>query len=258
MAACGLAGGLVGGFGSVDILTPSQLAIQTILNTGDDVSSLYVMLVLGVDVGIVNLAFVLIEVNESFHVTSLRDWRHIDITILRHNRVARCNCTLGHGNTLTDRLAHVFQEEAGMLACADVVVIEQQPPGGHQGVEQLIYSQFRYKAQLVSPRSMHCYYCIQDKDYDGRKAHLALLFSRLSHVDECVKNQLRMMERSHDVIDAYFIAAFYVQQQKSKLQTTPRVYQEEDQRLGFESFLAQFRYTRRHGRHVHAADRVLT
>jgi hypothetical protein len=211
------------------------------------------MLILGVDVGIVNLALALVEVDEYYRVVGLREWRHLDITVLRHERVSRCACLLGHGKTLTDRLEHVFQEEADLFEAASVVAIEQQPPGGHQGVEQLIFSKYRSKAHLVHPRSMHCHFCIQDRDYDGRKEQLANLFAEIPHVSVETKMELGEKYRAHDVIDAYFIAAFFAAQQKLKLPPPPprpnglpAHFKTSAECASVEEFLWQFRYVPRH------------
>lgn len=211
------------------------------------------MLVLGIDVGIINLALVLVDVDDYYRVRELKSWRHIDITVLRHNRVARCVCELGHGKTLTDRLEHVFQEEADLFEVADAVVIEQQPPGGHQGVEQLIYSKYRSKAHLVNPRAMHSHFCILDRDYDERKNQLSVLFHEIPHITREVKVELQEKDRSHDVIDAYFIAAFFVARLKLKQPPPPvrscglpQHFKTPEECSCTEEFLFQFRYVPRH------------
>ena len=66
---------------------------------------------LGVDVGIINLAIAELEEDE------IIDFRVVDITVLRHTTTCRKECTLFHGNSLTDRVLHFLQEEEGRFRC---------------------------------------------------------------------------------------------------------------------------------------------
>jgi hypothetical protein len=168
------------------------------------------MFVLGIDVGIINLGLCLLECDDKYNARKLTTWKHIDITYMRHNKVTRCKCTLGHSNCICDRIQHVIQEEADVFDIADSIIIEQQPPCGHVAVEQLIFAQFRGKAHLVSPVSMHKTYGMRGLDYNERKEYTRQCFERSPVIEDVVKTTLYSRDRSHDVYDAYMIAEFWL------------------------------------------------
>jgi capsid protein len=104
---------------------------------------------------------------------------------------------------------HFVQERIDAFTLADVVLIEQQPIGGHTAVEQLLYSRFREKAHLVSPCAMHKFYGIRSEDYEGRKRFVERSVLQLKNIDANVRIQIQEMERRHDVCDAICMARFW-------------------------------------------------
>lgn len=191
---------------------------------------------LAVDVGIVNLAYAVLDDAE------VRTFGVVDLTMLRHRRVPRWECGLCHGNSLSDRVAHFVQEHRPLFDDADVVLIEQQPPGGHQAVEQLLYAAFREKAHLVSPTAMHAFYGIRDLDYDGRKA--AVEDRVIARLPPELKRALEALERRHDVCDAVCLARFWLcRHYRTPVVPVPR----RDMPLAASddpyAFIAQFAYT---------------
>ena len=207
------------------------------------------MFVLGIDVGIINLGLCLLECDDRYNAWRLISWKHIDITYMRHKKVMRCDCTLGHSRCISDRIQHVIQEEADMFNTADFIIIEQQPPCGHVAVEQLLFAQFRSKAHLVSPVSMHKTYGMRGLDYNERKEHTRQFFENSSIIEDNIKTNLCNRERSHDVYDAYMIAEFWLLKKRQEHMVKPTIQQTNmlemksiEQCSTVEDFLAQFAY----------------
>lgn len=204
------------------------------------------MFVLGIDVGIINLGLCLLECDDNYNARGLTSWKHIDITYMRHNKVKRCKCTLGHSNCIHDRIQHVLQEEADIFNSADFMIIEQQPPFGHVAVEQLIFAQFRSKAHLVSPVSMHKTYGMRSLDYNERKEYTRQFFEKSPIIQDDVKTTLCGRDRSHDVYDAYMIAEFWLLKKRQDRPAFGHRSRSEvksvEQCSTVEDFLAQFAY----------------
>ena len=163
--------------------------------------------VVAFDVGIVHLACVALTFESPTRLPRVREFHLVDLTRLQHRTVPRWLCTLGHGNTLVDRVQHFFQEYAEVLKTADFVLIEQQPPGGHQAVEQLLFSEFRAKAHLVSPTGMHAHFELRGLDYEGRKRAVEEKVRPM--LSEAQRDLLDAMERTHDVCDAVCLALYW-------------------------------------------------
>ena len=207
------------------------------------------MFVLGIDVGIINLGLCLLKCDDKYNARGLISWKHIDITYMRHNKVTRCKCTLGHSNCICDRIQHVIQEEADIFDIADFIIIEQQPPCGHVAVEQLIFAQFRSKAHLISPVSMHKTYGMRSLDYNERKEYTRQFFAKSPIIEDHVKTILYDRDRSHDVYDAYMIAEFWLLKKRQEYvyrpvfeHTTRLEIKSVEQCSTVEDFLAQFAY----------------
>lgn len=163
--------------------------------------------VIAIDVGIINLAIVELQGDRECGQLQILNFALVDITILRHRSVRRSACTLCHGRSLADRVAHFVQEYAEAFSRAHTVLIEQQPPGGHQAVEQLLYERFRNKAQLVSPVAMQAYFKMRGMTYEERKVVSETLASTLLTSTQC--DSLGGLVRQHDVCDAICMALFW-------------------------------------------------
>lgn len=168
------------------------------------------MRVLGIDVGVRNLAVCVVAVDDCTGARRLEHWEHVDITFLRHRRVSRSKCTLHHSRCLADRVAHFVQEHQHLFDAADVVAIEQQPPAGLVAVEQLLMAAARARARLVSPVAMHRRYGMQRITYEERKERARQHFESATYIGDDVKEALAGRERSHDVYDAHLVASFCV------------------------------------------------
>lgn len=168
------------------------------------------------DVGIVHLGLAVCEGPSVIH-SSLND-----LTCIPHRRVPRAACTLGHTCMLVDRVAHFLQEIEPLLLRCDAALVEQQPPGGHQAVEQLLVLGLRNllgheRVHMVSPVGLHRFWGIRHLDYEGRKAALERALGKLEE-----RGQLQWVEgagvghlpRRHDVLDAVAMCWFYRSQQR--------------------------------------------
>ena len=176
---------------------------------------------LAIDVGIVNMAWVCVEIDPPRKMRVI-DFALVDITVMRHRVVPLRQCCLQHSNTLTDRILHFIQEYKDLFLSVDIILIEQQPIMGHTAVEQLIFREFRDKAILVSPVSIHKYMGIRNMNYDERKEHVVdrvLSLSSHSLSDE-LRERINKMPRKHDICDAICMVIYW----KSKImQEQPRV-----------------------------------
>ena len=173
---------------------------------------------------------------------------------MRHSVVPLARCTLHHTNCLCDRIQHVIQEEPGVFGRADHVVIEQQPPCGHTAVEQILFSEFRSRAHLVSPVSMQKVFGLRGLDYEARKVRSKELFDASPIVDDETKACLGVRDRSHDVYDAFMVAEFWLHRQRlmalrSPPQNPPKPRAADGPRRGLEEFptvdefLSQFAFS---------------
>lgn len=209
------------------------------------------VIIVAIDIGIIHLALVWTLVNllkPSF--TQVLGLKLIDLTQVTnklHKKLASVNtteekpctnnnitldkfdkldmhgkfskCLLPHSNNIADRMLHFFELYKSILDSTRIIFVEQQPPMGHQAVEQLILQKYRDKFRFVYPRSLHKHFEMAGLDYNGRKQksiQLALKFNfsndakreferlidiELKHGDQCT-------ERAHDVADAVLILAY--------------------------------------------------
>lgn len=182
--------------------------------------------VVSIDVGVTHLAFVSMVV-ENWKIRKVKLARLVDLTNMRHVNISLSACRLYHSKLLCDRVDHFIQEYEIEFEDADLILIERQPPVGGAScvVEQLLVKAFRDKIVLVSPTSMHCFFGIQNLDYDARKdfttretfrqfMHMAL--SPMSEFNESVYEYFKSRVRKHDIADAMCLAIYYFAKQNSK------------------------------------------
>lgn len=161
--------------------------------------------VASIDVGLKNLGLVVAEINiESWTVVKILCAQRIDLTQLAHVRVHRTHCKLHHTNDACDRVMHFCQEYNEWLENASVILIERQPITGLVHVEQLLYNQFRNKAILQSPRSMHVWLGISHVDYDGRKEYTT------AYTKDLLSSASVEKDRLHDIADAACFLLFWL------------------------------------------------
>ena len=151
------------------------------------------MFILGIDVGIINLALVQVEV--------------LDDNIHRVCACHRVDMTRGCVSRETaDRVSTMVGKYRTLFDTSEVVLIERQPLTGLTGVEEVLFYMFRQKCQKVSPNSMHKFFGIRHLDYEGRKVQtVARAHPWLKDHDGWVKNP----ERQHDMADAMCIILWW-------------------------------------------------
>ena len=169
------------------------------------------MRVVGVDVGLVHLAIVVLS-GDVEGAIALEEMRLVNITRFTHGRVSEYDCVLPHTNHIADRLAHFWQEHGDLFDEADLVAVEQQPPMGLVAVEAFLMAKCRAVCEIVSPRALHgwVFGARHGKDYEQRKVememHAAALCTRLSGDPTRWDRATRDLPRRHDVADALAIA----------------------------------------------------
>lgn len=161
-----------------------------------------------IDIGTDNLALVKYNIiDKKFTHCNL-----IDIRDLQYN-CDKESCDLGHLNCFTDYSEHVFINFSKYFDdTIDLILIERQPPGFGQIFEQLIFSKFRKKSILQSPRSMHCHFDIGHYDYEMRKEKVIKI--AWSYVEDL--NNFINATRKHDIADAVCFLLYYIHIQTQK------------------------------------------
>ena len=153
------------------------------------------MFVLGIDVGIINLALVQVEVDdESWEIKRVCACHRVDTTLL---------CT---SRETADRVVATVERFQAVFDTSDVVLIERQPLTGLTGVEEVLFYMFRQKCQKVSPNSMHKFFGINSLDYEARK-HKTVSRARPWLRDE--PGWIKNPERQHDMADAMCIILWW-------------------------------------------------
>lgn len=172
--------------------------------------------ILSIDIGIVHLGMVLVEVLHDYTLHDLVWFELVDLTQFEHDAAA---CTLPHSKTFADWLAHFFHVYHELFALCEHVLIERQPPGGHVVVEQLIFYQFRSKAILIHPRSVHHFFgwthdsaLDAEQRYASRKSNsIRVLEYRLAQTPRrWLPVEFARLTRQHDLADAYCQIVYFV------------------------------------------------
>jgi hypothetical protein len=86
----------------------------------------------------------------------------------------------------------------------DVLLLERQPPVGITNVQDLIFSIFRKKVQLISPNKIHKYFGMS-KDYVIRK-------QESEKISEYYLNDFKKFtnnSRKHDISDAMLMLIYF-------------------------------------------------
>lgn len=142
----------------------------------------------------------------------------INICQLKHTRVAKFFCSLGHSKEIVDRLDHVFQEEECFDEC-DKIIMERQPPRGLTVITNLAKKQFPDKSEILHPSSMHKWFEIYKKPYTERKLFYFNLMKQfvtkemdpdLYDVNVSVLENTEFNRRQQDKADSFALLIFYL------------------------------------------------
>lgn len=166
------------------------------------------MRVASFDAGITHVGMVIADVSQRDNAVAVREARCVDLADVAHRRVPRAACALSHSNSLASRFAHFMQEFEPTLREAELVLVEQQPPGSAGCVfEQLLLFALPSKARTVHPRSVHAFFRIGHLDYEARKsAAERIARPHLAGIDTS------RASRMHDIADALCILLFHTAQ----------------------------------------------
>lgn len=156
--------------------------------------------VLGVDVGVLNLALVLVATSPDHEIEGVRRSAVVDVTKVR----CLPGCTLHHSNNIVDRMNHMFASYASWFEEADEILVEAQPLVGLVHVEALILSKFRHKTALVQPVAVQAHFKWPQCNYGAKKQ---------AAVDTAgpYMPSLEDLQRKHDVADAFCLVLYTCQ-----------------------------------------------
>jgi len=192
------------------------------------------MKILSIDIGIINLGYVFAELDttgvsfesnfskklfcDNYFINkdlfkeciTVIDCNRVDITKIKHDRVRICDCKLHHEQCIPDYLDH-FIQELEYFETADQIIIERQPPVGITNVQDLIFTKFRSKVQLISPNSIHKYFGM-DSEYSIRKEQS----ERISTEYLVEFNSFNNNYRKHDISDALLMIVYYLKMELEK------------------------------------------
>jgi hypothetical protein len=212
-----------------NIIYTRETACETVCETASMYRPENYDYIISIDIGIKNLAIVLIEITPSREFSQIIWFENIDITDFGHSRDWPIHeCQLYHDKTVCDYLEHIFYIHHEIFRISRHVLIERQPIQGITSVEQLIFSRFRDKAILISPNSMHKYMGWKDNnyDYEKRKQMSVLLAYRyinaatpgketyrpwnIENFDNLIKLEKIGEARAHDIADAICLFLFWL------------------------------------------------
>jgi hypothetical protein len=179
---------------------------------------MYFLKVLSIDIGIINLGYVYCIYDLDNEINSIKldfiktkndfieiiKCDRVDITNIKHNRVPFCECKLHHDYCIPDYVEHFIQENEEMFLDSDYIIIERQPPTGITNVQDLIFSKFRNKVQLISPNKIHKYFNMS-KEYSIRKKESETISEYYLSKFKKFTNNLR----KHDISDAMLMLIYF-------------------------------------------------
>lgn len=206
--------------------------------------------ILCIDIGVINLGIAALTYDCNFKFKNVVGVGLLDITDFHHpERVCSENCGLQHTKTFTDWMEHIFLTYKDAFEKSDKIIVERQPPGGFNAIEQLIFFKYREKTELVSPNSMHKFFDIGRFNYDRRK-ECVTKFAKTLLKNQKVFEDFQMPERKHDMADAICLGYYWLNFQK-------QIIKEEERRMkaleiqmkymnnkihNYDDYLQQFKY----------------
>ena len=207
-------------------------------------------LLLSIDVGILNLGLSVIEYNDQFEFEKILGIELLNITDFYHPPTIT-TCKLNHSKSFADWMDHIFYYYNSIFSTVDMIIIERQPPTGLVAIEQLIFSKFRNKSELISPNSMHKHFNINYLTYDNRKLSTENISRKyLMSSEPIIYSQFENMERKHDISDSICQAIYWldkkrkdyiIEQSKINLRKMKMVFRNSNMSLS--EWIEQFRYT---------------
>ena len=156
---------------------------------------------LSIDVGLINLALVYSLISSDHVLIKILKVHLINITDYQH-----CTCSLSHEKTISNYMKHLFKEYGHLFN--DVIIVELQPITGLVAVEQIICYEYPNTIR-VSPRQMHCYFSINNLDYEARKIKTVEIAENLLR-DITDYERYNELIRKHDIADAVCIMLYYL------------------------------------------------
>lgn len=170
--------------------------------------------VLCIDIGVINLgmaALIYDKITMEFREVVGVDLLDITTFVHENNEV----CSLNHTRTFTDWMEHVFQYHKAAFNGSDKILIERQPPCGFVAVEQLIYSRYRDKCELIAPNSVHKKFDISKLSYEIRKEKVVEI--ALKHItNNDIIDEFNSFNRRHDMADAICIGLYWINNKRIK------------------------------------------
>ena len=111
-------------------------------------------------------------------------------------------------------MSHIFEFYKPIFEGCTKILVERQPPQGFVVIEQLLYSKYRDKTELIHPNSMHSFFNISNYDYEKRKEEVEKIF--LEYVREDLKEEFLQLERRHDIADALCIGLYWINNKQNE------------------------------------------
>ena len=206
------------------------------------------MMVLSIDIGVIHLGLSLMSIQSDYSLKAVEWIDLIDITKYQHHSVSAKDCTLYHTRTMSDWLTHTIQENRIFFEEADVILLERQPPmSPFIAIEQLIFSKYRNKTYLISPKNVHTYLRISHLTYDERKIYSVKIASK--YLPSRYIEQLAQYDRPHDIADSICIFLYWRDKKEKEYERQERIKQfamiKDMDGLDVFEKLERFRYVRR-------------
>ena len=170
--------------------------------------------VLSIDVGVIHLGISVSILNHDYTLKEVIWVDNIDITSYQHRSCSPKECKLYHTKMFSDWIEHMCQENQIFFDRADYILIEKQPPLGFVVVEQLLFSKYRNKTIIISPRSVHKYLNIGSFDYEIRKQLSDKIADRVLPLH--LLDQTMMYDRKHDISDSICILLYFMNKKQTE------------------------------------------
>lgn len=161
--------------------------------------------VLSLDIGLLHLGLSETILHPDYTIKEIRTISLTDITKFCCEKEKKC--TLHHTKTIVDWIDHFIYDNQQLFDASTFILIERQPFGPFTAIEQLLFSRFRNKAYLISPRNIHAYLNIGTLEYNDRKKCCVKIASRF--LTESNLQKMNTYERSHDIADSICMMLYW-------------------------------------------------